>query len=352
MKMLRRDGRLTYRQIARTAGVSEPTARKRMDRLLGAGAIVLGARINPAPIGFPVDAFVGIHARAGRATEVGRQLAGMEHVAYLGHLAGGFDMLAEVFLPDTEGLFRFLHEDLEHMGGIASTDTWPVLRTEKSFYSWEGESVGLDPAVRPQAPPAPLVRQGSLPHGTLRLDDLDRQVMKLLRHDARLTLRQIARTTGVSEPTARKRVDRLLAAGAIILGARIDPAPIGFPVDVFVAVRVGTGRVTEVGRKLAAMEHIAYLAYLAGGFDIIAEAYLVDAEGLFRFLHEDLERIDGITATATWPVLRTEKYYYEWEGESVGLERADRPATVRPAADEEPRSAPADDERPDWTHRG
>ena len=160
MKMLRRDGRLTYRQIARTAGVSEPTARKRMDRLLGAGAIVLGARINPAPIGFPVDAFVGIHARAGRATEVGRQLAGMEHVAYLGHLAGGFDMLAEVFLPDTEGLFRFLHEDLEHMGGIASTDTWPVLRTEKSFYSWEGESVGLERAdgpatVRPAADEEP-----------------------------------------------------------------------------------------------------------------------------------------------------------------------------------------------------
>jgi Lrp/AsnC family transcriptional regulator for asnA, asnC and gidA len=168
----------------------------------------------------------------------------------------------------------------------------------------------------------PVVRQGSMPHGLLTLDDLDRRIMKLLRHDGRLSYAQIARTVGVSEPTVRKRVDRLVNGGAIITAARINPAPIGFPIDAMIGVRVVRGRVKEVGRTLAAMENVAYVAFLAGSFDIMIEAFLPDTEGLFKFLNEDLEKIDGISGTETWHVLRTEKFFYNWEGEDVGLEAA------------------------------
>ena len=183
--------------------------------------------------------------------------------------------------------------------------------------------------MHPENPP--LIRQGSAPRGTLALDDLDRQIMKLLRHDGRLTYAQIARTVGVSEPTVRKRIDRLVQGGAIIIMARVNPAPIGFPIDAFIGVRAVRGRVMEVGEKLAAMENVAYVAYVAGSFDIMIEAFLPDTEGLFKFLNEDLEAVDGISYTETWNVLRTEKFFYNWEGEDVGV------APVRVEA------APADD---------
>jgi Lrp/AsnC family transcriptional regulator for asnA, asnC and gidA len=166
----------------------------------------------------------------------------------------------------------------------------------------------------------PFVRLGSLPHGTIELDDVDRHIMKLLRHDARLSYAHIARTVGLSEPTVRKRIDRLVHAGAIINSARINPAPIGFPIDAMIGINVVRGKVKEVGRKLAAMEHVAYVAYVAGSFDILIQVYLPHMEGLFKFLNEDLERIDGIAGMQTWNVLRTEKYFYNWEGEDVGLE--------------------------------
>jgi len=165
----------------------------------------------------------------------------------------------------------------------------------------------------------PFVRIGSLPHGTIELDDVDRRIMKLLRHDARLSYAHIARTVGLSEPTVRKRIDRLVHAGAIINAARINPAPIGFPIDAMIGINVARGKVKEVGRQLAAMENVAYVAYVAGNFDIIIQAYLPHMEGLFKFLNEDLDRIDGIAGTQTWNVLRTEKYFYNWEGEDVGL---------------------------------
>ncbi len=159
-----------------------------------------------------------------------------------------------------------------------------------------------------------------MPHGALTLDERDRRIMKLLRHDGRLTYAQIARTVGVSEPTARKRIDRLVHAGAIFVSARINPAPIGFPIDAMIGVKVTRGRVKEVGRRLAAMENVAYVAYVAGSMDILIEAFLPDTEGLFKFLNEDLEKIDGISGTETWHVLRTEKSFYNWEGEDVGVE--------------------------------
>ena len=187
-----------------------------------------------------------------------------------------------------------------------------------------------------------------MPHGTLSLDGLDRHIMKLLRHDGRLSYAEIARTVGVSEPTVRKRIDRLVEGGGLIIAARVNPAPIGFPIDALIGVRVVRGKVQEVGRRLAEMENVAYLAYIAGSFDIVIEAFLPDTEGLFKFLNEDLEQIDGISYTETWHVLRTEKFFYNWEGEDVGLQaspeaHAPPPPSASPTA--------ADAKRPDRPRR-
>ena len=171
---------------------------------------------------------------------------------------------------------------------------------------------------------SPYVRLGSLPHGTIELDDVDRHIMKLLRHDGRLSYAHIARTVKLSEPTVRKRIDRLVHAGAIINAARINPAPIGFPIDAMIGIKVVRGRVKDVGRALARMENVAYVAYVAGSFDIMIEAFLPHTEGLFKFLNEDLDSIDGIASTETWNVLRTEKFFYNWEGEDVSTDLAPR----------------------------
>ncbi len=184
----------------------------------------------------------------------------------------------------------------------------------------------------------PYVRLGSLPHGTIELDDLDRRIMKLLRHDGRLSYAHIARSVSISEPTVRKRIDRLVRAGAIINAARINPAPIGFPIDAMIGIKVARGRVKQMGRELARMENVAYVAYVAGSFDIIIEAFLPHMEGLFKFLNEDLDKIDGIVSTESWNVLRTEKFFYNWEGEDVGLEPLPERAGAEPDDDSPPGS--------------
>jgi len=162
-----------------------------------------------------------------------------------------------------------------------------------------------------------LVRHGSAPYGTVVLDALDRRIIQLLRYDGRRSYADIARLVHVSEPTVRKRVDRLIRTGAIYVVARVNPAAIGFAIDAMVGIRVRRGTVQEVGGRLAAMENVAYVGYMTGGFDIFIEVFLPDTEGLFAFLNTDLAAIEDITHAEAWHVLRTEKFSYTWEGESV-----------------------------------
>ncbi|MGO8685443.1 MAG: Lrp/AsnC family transcriptional regulator [Thermoleophilia bacterium] len=165
-----------------------------------------------------------------------------------------------------------------------------------------------------------MTRPGETPFGQVELDDLDRQIMKLLRPNSRRSYADIARVIGVSEPTVRNRVDRMIKRGAVLPMARVNPAAIGFPIDAMVGIKVKRGYGKGVGARLAGMENVAYVAYTTGTFDILIEAHLPDNEGLYKFLNEDLEEIEGVDYTETWHVLRTEKTNFEWEGENIGRE--------------------------------
>jgi len=175
-----------------------------------------------------------------------------------------------------------------------------------------------------------MIRPGHAPFGPIEMDELDRRIMRLLRPNGRRSYASIARATSVSEPTVRNRVERMVKHGAILPMARVNPAVIGFPVDAMVGIRVSRGCAKGVAERLAAMEHVAYVGYTTGSFDILIEVYLPDNEGLYAFLNEDLEEIEGIAHTETWHILRTDKHPFEWEGENIGRELLDgeRAATV------------------------
>lgn len=164
------------------------------------------------------------------------------------------------------------------------------------------------------------MRPGQTPFGTVDMDVLDRRIVQLLRPNARRSFASIARAIGVSEPTVRNRVDRLVKRGAILPWARVNPAAIGLPVDAMVGIRVKQGFSRQVGAKLTEIPNVSYVAYTTGSFDILIEVHLADNEGLFRFLNEDLEAIEGVAYKETWHVLRADKLNFDWEGENVGKE--------------------------------
>ncbi len=69
------------------------------------------------------------------------------------------------------------------------------------------------------------------------MDRVDREILRLLSHDASLSLADIAGKVGLTPTPCWKRIRRMEEAGIIVRRvAIIDPAKIGLPVSVFVEV--------------------------------------------------------------------------------------------------------------------
>lgn len=173
-----------------------------------------------------------------------------------------------------------------------------------------------------------MIRQGSAPFGSITLDELDRTILRLRRQDGRRSNADIARAAGVSQPTVRQRLDRMVNSGVAHVTLRINPAAIGFPVDALIMIKASGRNVREVGLQIAAMENIAYVGYLIGSYDIQAEAFLRDNDHLFQLVTDEISTIDGVVSVETWMVMRTEKFNYKWEGEAIGSD--DETATGAP----------------------
>jgi Lrp/AsnC family transcriptional regulator for asnA, asnC and gidA len=145
------------------------------------------------------------------------------------------------------------------------------------------------------------------------LDEIDIAILRLLEADGRKPTAQIARDLGVSEPTARKRIDRMFHDGIIKVAAILNPRKTGYLTDVLIGIRVRPGKLREVGQALAGRDNIVYLGYTTGRHDILMEGLFRDDEALFKFLEEDLPALEGIASTETAHVLRTEKINYDWK---------------------------------------
>jgi DNA-binding Lrp family transcriptional regulator len=84
----------------------------------------------------------------------------------------------------------------------------------------------------------------------MNLDDIDERIITALIRDARASYAVIGKDVGLSAPAVKRRVDRLLAAGAITgFSARVDPAALGWTTEAYVELFCGGHTSPEVIAK-------------------------------------------------------------------------------------------------------
>lgn len=80
-------------------------------------------------------------------------------------------------------------------------------------------------------------------NGPQLLDEVNVRLLAELQADPRITMSALARQVGMSAPAVTERVQRLEQAGVITgYSVKVDPTALGYPVTVFVRVRITTGR--------------------------------------------------------------------------------------------------------------
>ena len=138
------------------------------------------------------------------------------------------------------------------------------------------------------------------------IDQIDRQIIALLRDDARRSFQDIGRRVGLSAPAVKRRVDRLEAAG-VIRGytAVIDPVAVGWTTHGLVSLFC-EGRVTadEVRAAVAPHPEVAAAYTIAGQASAALHVLARDTTHLEGAL-ERLRAAPGVTGTQTQIVLST-----------------------------------------------
>lgn len=122
------------------------------------------------------------------------------------------------------------------------------------------------------------------------LDDVDRQILELLRNDARLSARSIGRRIGVSAGTVGTRVRRLELSG-VIRGYRavVEPAAVGRPLGFMVGLQIAQGTPLDgILDELVAMPAVDEVMVVTGRWDLMVIGRVADPGALNDLLTKGL----------------------------------------------------------------
>ena len=136
------------------------------------------------------------------------------------------------------------------------------------------------------------------------LDDVDRELVRLLRNNARSTLGELGAGVSLSAPAVKRRIDRLEQAGVITgYTAIVDHAKLGMPLQAFSELRFdGTIGVDEIAAIAHEVPEVEAVYTTAGDPDALALLRVRDVDDLKRVI--DILRRRG-AATKTLMVLGT-----------------------------------------------
>jgi Lrp/AsnC family leucine-responsive transcriptional regulator len=140
LQELQRDGRQTNARLAETLGLSQSATLERVRRLERDGSI-LGYRavVAPAALGIGLQAFVAAELNEhsqGCIRQFEAGIAAVPGVRACYHIAGRFDYLLHVAVPDLERLGRLIKADIAAIPGVSRLETMLVFSEARPDQGW------------------------------------------------------------------------------------------------------------------------------------------------------------------------------------------------------------------------
>lgn len=139
------------------------------------------------------------------------------------------------------------------------------------------------------------------------MDDIDRQLIALLRENARMPVAELARRLRVARGTVQNRLARLEADGTIVgYTVLLKPQVEERHIRALMSIAVEGNRTEEVIRALRGDPAVGALYTTNGRWDIIAELRADSLEAFDRVLGR-IRQIEGISTTETSLLLSSHK---------------------------------------------
>jgi Lrp/AsnC family leucine-responsive transcriptional regulator len=143
------------------------------------------------------------------------------------------------------------------------------------------------------------------------LDRIDRNILRALQEDGRLSNADLARKVNVSAPTCHRRTQRLFEEGYITgVRAQVDPRAVGLGAVAMVGVvldRSTPDSFAAFEDAVAKLPFVLDCALVAGDFDYLLKIRVGDMGDFNRLHGQTLIALPGVRQTRTFFVMKEVK---------------------------------------------
>ena len=110
IEVLRKDGRASVDAISRQVKMSESSVARRVDWLLRGEHISIRTLVEPALLGYPVEALLWVQTSPQSVEQLGQRLRLLPEVRYAAAVAGDAQLIVDVTVRTQKDLYRFISD--------------------------------------------------------------------------------------------------------------------------------------------------------------------------------------------------------------------------------------------------
>lgn len=144
------------------------------------------------------------------------------------------------------------------------------------------------------------------------LDTIDRNILRTLQQDGRITNQELAARSGISPSACFDRLRKLREQGYVQdIVALLDPERLNRALLIFIEIHLDrtTNNVFEqFSESMHSLPEVLECHMVAGGFDYLLKVRVADMAAYRRFLGNSLTTMPGVRETRTYAVLEVVKY--------------------------------------------
>ena len=149
-------------------------------------------------------------------------------------------------------------------------------------------------------------------NGQKALDETDLACLIALQANPRGTWRDLSASSGVTERTLSRRLQRLMESGYIRVIGELDPVVMGSGPVLHAWIQVADGRQEEVAQHLTQLTQARVVMATTGEFDIFTELNLSSVGALSDMVVKELPLVPGVKQVQSRVVLRSFRRASRW----------------------------------------
>ena len=147
-----------------------------------------------------------------------------------------------------------------------------------------------------------LTKYNKLKKDILKLDGIDKKILKMLMENSRRPILEIAKNIGISGAAIHQRL-RKLEKNNLIIGSsiKVNTKILGYTTMAFIGIFLdrATNNKTVVN-QLKEIKEILECHYTTGDWSILAKLICKDNEDLMEILTKKIQTINGVARTETY----------------------------------------------------